>query len=100
MKTLLLLLLSTFSLSMGQPSPTQVRDLDGNLVRSGTEYYILPVIRGMGGGLILASTRNDSCPLDVVQANKEVYNGMPLTFIPVNPKKSVIRESTDLNIIF
>lgn len=99
-KTLLLLLFSTISLSMGQPSPNQLRDLDGNLVRSGTKYYILPVIRGMGGGLIPASTRNESCPLDVVQANQEVNNGMPLTFTPVNPKKGVIRESTDLNIIF
>nr|KAJ0221691.1 hypothetical protein LSAT_V11C200091470 [Lactuca sativa] len=100
MKTLLLLLFSTISLSMGQPSPNQLRDLDGNLVRSGTKYYILHVIRGMGGGLIPASTRNESCPLDVVQANQEVNNGLPLTFTPVNPKKGVIRESTDLNIIF
>nr|KAJ0223008.1 hypothetical protein LSAT_V11C200091490 [Lactuca sativa] len=33
-------------------------------------------------------------------ANQEVNNGLPLTFTPVNPKKGVIRESTDLNIIF
>ncbi|CAI9294276.1 unnamed protein product [Lactuca saligna] len=91
---------STISFSMGQPSPTQVRDFDGKLVRSGTKYYILPVIRGMGGGVTLASTRNESCPLDVVQANQEVDNGMPLTFTPVNFKKGVIRESTDLNIMF
>ncbi|CAI9294275.1 unnamed protein product [Lactuca saligna] len=82
---------STISLSMGQASPTQVRDLDGKLVRSGTKYYIFPVIRGMGGGVTIASTRNESCPLDVVQANQEVDNGMPLTFRPVNPKKGVIR---------
>nr|KAJ0223340.1 hypothetical protein LSAT_V11C200091460 [Lactuca sativa] len=69
---------------MGQPSPTQLRDLDGNLVRSCTEYYILPVIRGTGGDLIPDSTRNVSCPLDVVQANHEVNNGMPLTFTPSN----------------
>ncbi|CAI9294273.1 unnamed protein product [Lactuca saligna] len=58
------------------------------------------MIRGMGGGVTLASTRNESCPLDVVQANQEVDNDMPLTFTPVNLKKGVIRESTDLNNIF
>ncbi|CAI9294278.1 unnamed protein product [Lactuca saligna] len=91
---------SIISLSMGQPSPSQVRDLDGHKVRSGTKYDILPVIRGMGGGVTHGSTRNESCPLDIVQANQELDNGMPLTFTPVNPKKGVIRESTDLNIIF
>ncbi|KAL8241173.1 hypothetical protein R6Q59_014528 [Mikania micrantha] len=100
MKTLMLLLFSTISLSLAQPSPDPVRDIDGNLLRSGTEYYILPVFRGMGGGVTLASTRNETCPLDVVQAALEVDNGLPLTFTPVDPKKGVIRESTDLNIIF
>ncbi|XP_024977526.1 kunitz trypsin inhibitor 2-like [Cynara cardunculus var. scolymus] len=101
MKTLsLLLLFSTISLCLGQPSPDPVLDIDGNLVRSGTDYYILPVFRGMGGGVTLASTRNESCPLDVVQEPQEVDNGLPLTFTPVDPKKGVIRESTDLNIIF
>lgn len=101
MKTLaLLLLFSTFSLSLAQESPDPVRDIDGNILRSGTEYYILPVFRGMGGGLTLASTRNESCPLDVVQADLEVDSGLPLTFTPVDPKKGVIREATDLNIIF
>ncbi|KAJ0771240.1 putative proteinase inhibitor I3, Kunitz legume, kunitz inhibitor STI-like superfamily [Helianthus annuus] len=42
----------------------------------------------------------DACPLDVVQENFELENGLPLTFTHVDPKKGVIRESTDLNIIF
>ncbi|KAI3793481.1 hypothetical protein L1987_36100 [Smallanthus sonchifolius] len=102
MKTLFLVLfLSTLiSFSLCQESPDPVRDIDGNLLRSGTEYYILPVVRGMGGGLTLGATRGELCPLDVVQENQEVDNGLPLTFTPVNPKKGVIRESTDLNIIF
>ncbi|KAI3705221.1 hypothetical protein L1987_75455 [Smallanthus sonchifolius] len=77
-----------------------VRDIDGNLLRSGTKYYILPVFRGRGGGVTLAATRNESCPLDVVQESFELQNGLPLTLTPVNPKKGIIRESTDLNIIF
>ncbi|KAL9994492.1 putative proteinase inhibitor I3, Kunitz legume, kunitz inhibitor STI-like superfamily [Helianthus debilis subsp. tardiflorus] len=101
MKTILLLILfSTVSLSLGQPSPDAVRDIAGNLLRSGTEYYILPVFRGRGGGVTLAPTRNESCPLDVVQEGFELEDGLPLTFTPVDPKKGVIRESTDLNIIF
>ncbi|KAD5961932.1 hypothetical protein E3N88_13405 [Mikania micrantha] len=101
MKTLILLLLfSTISLSIAQPSPDPVLDIDGNLVRSGTEYYILPVFRGRGGGVTLASTRNETCPQDVVQEGQEVDSGLPLTFTPVDPKKGVIRESTDLNIVF
>ncbi|KAI3721477.1 hypothetical protein L2E82_32490 [Cichorium intybus] len=100
MKPLLLLLFSTISLSLGQPSPDPVRDLDGNLLRSGTEYYMLPVFRGRGGGVTLAPRNESLCPLDVVQANQEIDNGLPLTFTPVDPKKGVIRESTDLNIIF
>ncbi|KAI7749856.1 hypothetical protein M8C21_027521 [Ambrosia artemisiifolia] len=94
------LLLSTISSTLGQESPDPVRDIDGNLLQSGTEYYILPVVRGMGGGLTLGPRSDDLCPLDVVQENLEVDNGLPLTFTPVDPKKGIIQESTDLNIIF
>ncbi|PON57758.1 Proteinase inhibitor I3, Kunitz legume [Parasponia andersonii] len=58
------------------------------------------IIRGRGGGLTLAATRNKSCPLDVVQEQFEVSSGLPLTFFPVNPRESVVRLSTDLNIKF
>ncbi|KAJ6396648.1 hypothetical protein OIU77_021638 [Salix suchowensis] len=77
-----------------------VLDTDGEKLRAGAEYYILPVIRGRGGGLTMASTRNESCPLDVVQEPLEISEGLPVTFTPVNPKKGVIRVSTDLNIKF
>ncbi|KAL6583648.1 hypothetical protein OROMI_002937 [Orobanche minor] len=81
-----------------QPSP--VLDTDGNQVRAGADYYILPVVRGRGGGLTLSPARNKTCPLNVVQEQSEVKNGLPLTFRPVNPKKSVVRVSTDQNIKF
>ncbi|CAK9171368.1 unnamed protein product [Ilex paraguariensis] len=81
-------------------APEPVLDIAGKKLRTGVDYYILPVFRGMGGGLTLASPGNDTCPLDVVQEQHEVDNGFPLTFSPVNPKKGVIRESTDLNIKF
>ncbi|XP_021810339.1 kunitz trypsin inhibitor 2-like [Prunus avium] len=82
-------------------APSPVLDITGKKLRTGTNYYILPVIRGRGGGLTLASTSNTtSCPLDVVQEQHEVSNGLPLTFSPVNPKKGVVRVSTDHNIKF
>ncbi|KAL6175772.1 hypothetical protein ACLB2K_052411 [Fragaria x ananassa] len=79
-----------------------VRDIIGDNLQTGVEYWILPVIRGKGGGLTLASNRNKtiSCPLDVVQEQREVSNGLPLTFSPMNLTKGVVRLSTDLNIKF
>lgn len=97
-------LLLTFTTNLvpgaAESAPDAVRDIDGDIVRTGVNYYILPVARGRGGGLTLASTGNKTCPLDVVQERHEVENGLPLTFTPVNPKKGVVRVSTDLNIKF
>ncbi|XP_016512642.1 kunitz trypsin inhibitor 5-like [Nicotiana tabacum] len=88
-------------LSSAAEAPPAVIDIAGKKLRTGVDYYILPVVRGRGGGLTLDSTGNESCPLDaVVQEHHEIKNGLPLTFTPVNPKKGVIRESTDLNIKF
>ncbi|KAJ6738382.1 KUNITZ TRYPSIN INHIBITOR 2 [Salix koriyanagi] len=59
-----------------------VLDTDGEKLRAGAEYYILPLIRGRGGGLTMASTRDESCPLDVVQEPLEISEGLPVTFSP------------------
>ncbi|KAI7745292.1 hypothetical protein M8C21_017213 [Ambrosia artemisiifolia] len=98
---LFILLISTLSISSAQVPPV-VLDLDRNFVRSDRSYYILPLIRGRGGGITLTpTTSNQTCPLDVAQENNEVSNGLPLTFIPINTNKNgIIRESTDLNIRF
>lgn len=92
-----LLLFASYSLGA---TPDPVLDTAGKILRTGVDYYILPVVRGRGGGLTLGPTRNKTCPLDVVQELHEVDNGLPLTFTPVNVKKGVIRESTDMNIKF
>ncbi|XP_052184035.1 kunitz trypsin inhibitor 5-like [Diospyros lotus] len=108
---LLLLLLLLLCLSVSAPfhllvaadsSPDAVRDIDGQKLRAGTQYYILPVFRGKGGGVTLGP-RNatfSNCPLDVVQDRSEVSKGHPVTFTPVDPKKGFIRLSTDLNVEF
>lgn len=88
----------TLSSAAGAPSP--VLDINGDELRAGAHYYILPVVRGRGGGLTLSSTGNETCPLGVVQEQLEVKDGLPLTFRPVDPKKGVVRLSTDQNIKF
>ncbi|KAK9059469.1 hypothetical protein SSX86_020171 [Deinandra increscens subsp. villosa] len=95
----ILILLSTLSLSSCQSRPASVRDTNGNILRSGTNYYILPATHGGGGGLTLARGSGQLCPLEVVQEVSEVRNGLPLNFIHAN-KDGIIRESSDLNIKF
>ncbi|XP_021282616.1 kunitz trypsin inhibitor 2-like [Herrania umbratica] len=102
MKTALFLALSflLWGSTIATDELDPVLDISGEELRTGTDYYILPVIRGRGGGLTLASTGDETCPLDVVQEQLEVSNGLPLTFSPVNITKGVVRVSTDLNIKF
>lgn len=106
--SLIIFVFSTFTtnptkfLVAADSTPNPVLDVEGNELRKGIDYYVLPVIRGNSGGLTLSSTSNatTTCPLDVVQEQHEVDNGLPLTFSPVNPKKALIRVSTDTNIKF
>lgn len=111
MKTSLLLILSflvIFSIatnfSSAAEAPEPVLDVAGKMLRTGINYYILPanVVRGRVryGGLTLCSIGNDSCPVGVFQETSAQNNGIPVTFFPVNPKKGVVRVSTDLNIKF
>ncbi|KAJ4713690.1 Kunitz trypsin inhibitor [Melia azedarach] len=101
MRTALVLLsFLTFSLIDAAPAPDPVLDVYGKQLRAGTSYFILPAVRGRGGGLTLASIGYKTCPLNVVQERYQLGNGLPLTFHPVYPKKGVVRVSTDLNIKF
>lgn len=76
-------------------SPAQVVDTSGKVLRAGTKYFVVPA--NGGGGLALTSI-GEMCPMDVVAVQD--YSGLPLSFSPNNPKKGVIRVSTDLNILF
>ncbi|KAI3986356.1 hypothetical protein MKX01_002201 [Papaver californicum] len=74
-----------------------VRDMDGDPLRKGVKYYIIP--NNIGGGLVLGLYLNGTeCPRQVVQSQREVSNGLPLTFTSVDPKAKVILVETDLNI--
>lgn len=91
-----LCLLSFALVACSDPDP--VVDTLGNNLEASSHYYILPVIRGRGGGLTLGP-RGSSCPLHVIQERQEIKNGLPLTFSPVNGA-SLIPLSTDLNVMF
>nr|P13087.3 RecName: Full=Miraculin; Short=MIR; Flags: Precursor [Synsepalum dulcificum]BAA07603.1 miraculin precursor [Synsepalum dulcificum]BAH84844.1 miraculin [Synsepalum dulcificum] len=90
-------------LSAADSAPNPVLDIDGEKLRTGTNYYIVPVLRDHGGGLTVSATTPNGtfvCPPRVVQTRKEVDHDRPLAFFPENPKEDVVRVSTDLNINF
>ncbi|KAL8132680.1 miraculin-like [Apium graveolens] len=88
------------SLLIASAANDKVLDIDGQELRTGTNYYILPVVRGNGGGLKINSQGNYQCPLGVVQEADEVNRGTPMIFSPVNPDEQIVRESSDLNVKF
>jgi hypothetical protein len=86
-------------LGAADASNDQVVDTLGKKLRADANYYIIPVIPISRGGASLGLTNTgQSFPHDVAVVNR--YQGLPLTFTPINPKKGVIRVSTDLNIKF
>ncbi|XP_078150186.1 kunitz trypsin inhibitor 5-like [Carex rostrata] len=89
-----------FSLTSNADTLDSVKDTDGHALISGIQYYILPVIRGRGGGLTMTQHNNQTCPLYVAQESMEVENGLPLIFHPANPKDKAVCLSTDINIEF
>ncbi|XP_028791509.1 kunitz-type trypsin inhibitor KTI1-like [Neltuma alba] len=73
-----------------------VLDTNGDAVdNNGAAYYILPDIFAKGGGLALASTDKETCPLTVVQLPSEVQNGLPLRIS--SPLRIAIIK-TDMNV--
>ncbi|XP_010428240.1 PREDICTED: trypsin inhibitor BvTI-like [Camelina sativa] len=74
-----------------------VLDTDGDIIFGGS-YYVLPVIRGQGGGLTLAGRGDQPCPLDIVQESSEVDEGIPVKFSNWRSKVGFVPESANLNI--
>jgi hypothetical protein len=83
-------------------SPDAVLDVNGEKLRAGVNYSILPYFGRNAGGLTIGSIRKgyDQCPVNIVPETYERSMGLPATFSPINPKKGVVRVSTDLNIQF
>ncbi|KAI4346212.1 hypothetical protein L6164_013281 [Bauhinia variegata] len=59
---------------------SNVMDTDGNPLKSGLVYYILPVDTGSGGGATLGAGKisNDTCSIDLVQAADDSSTGLPV----------------------
>ncbi|KAG7659408.1 Proteinase inhibitor I3 Kunitz legume [Arabidopsis suecica] len=74
-----------------------VVDIDGNTMFH-ESYYVLPVIRGRGGGLTLAGRGGQPCPYDIVQESSEVDEGIPVKFSNWRLKVAFVPESQNLNI--
>ncbi|XP_054779650.1 trypsin inhibitor DE5 alpha chain-like [Prosopis cineraria] len=92
MKPSLCSLLVLFAFISSSATAQFVHDIEGNDLINGGTYYILPRIWALGGGLKLAKTGNETCPLNVVQSPSEIDNGLPwriasplrIRFIPTN----------------
>lgn len=92
----LVIFTSTFSLlSAGSDV---IYDSAGNKLLRGIPYYILPLLRGTGGGLTLSQNSKDACPLNVTQESFEVNNGSPFTFNPIVLDEDIIRGAYPVSI--
>ncbi|KAH0669939.1 hypothetical protein KY290_025353 [Solanum tuberosum] len=111
-----LALSSTFSSDLLLPSELEevvpngktyasVVDIDGNPVKAGAKYFVLPSLRGSGGGLILSRVVDKNvkvCPQDIVQVPKELNRGRPVEFFPAYPEKTgeFIKVNNPINVNF
>ncbi|XP_015966198.1 kunitz trypsin inhibitor 5 [Arachis duranensis] len=94
-----IMICSAMMIGMAASAAEPVLDVTGQKLRSGVKYFILPVLRGRGGGLTVGSSVNSTCPIYVLQDKLEVTRGTPVTFTPSTPNKDgVILTSTDHNI--
>ncbi|KAL9995434.1 putative proteinase inhibitor I3, Kunitz legume, kunitz inhibitor STI-like superfamily [Helianthus debilis subsp. tardiflorus] len=82
------------ALSLLSATSATIYDSSGNKLLRGTSYYIVPLLRGSGGGLTVSSqSHKNACPLDITQEQFEVNNGVPFTFSPILLDAQVIREA-------
>ncbi|XP_071732957.1 kunitz trypsin inhibitor 3-like [Rutidosis leptorrhynchoides] len=80
---LLHVLIFTTTLSLQTTATAIIYDSSGNKLLRGIPYYILPLLRGTGGGLTLSQTTKNTCPLNVTQEPLELNQGIPFTFNPI-----------------
>ncbi|KAK7401225.1 hypothetical protein VNO78_12549 [Psophocarpus tetragonolobus] len=79
----------------------QVKDINGNPIFPGGEYFIMPAIWGPpGGGLTLGQTGNSDCPTTVLQDYTEIFQGIPVKFKIPGISPGIIFTGTPLEIEF
>ncbi|KAK1438693.1 hypothetical protein QVD17_04503 [Tagetes erecta] len=98
MKTTIFLFLLTFFLCVfnANAAPSPVLDGFGKNLRAQVEYFMWV---DSDGSILPAAVGNDSCQAGVVKY-PDYGSDQPVIITPVNPKKGVIRLSTDFNIRF
>lgn len=75
-----------------------IYDSAGNKLLKGVPYYVLPLLRGTGGGLTLSGNINNTCPLAVTQEPFELSYGVPFIVTPIVFDEDFIRESYPVSI--
>ncbi|XP_051136686.1 kunitz trypsin inhibitor 5-like [Andrographis paniculata] len=99
MKALFLFLcfLFLFTISAAEEDAA-VRDTDGDHLMAGNKYYIVPTLRGSGGGLLLSDYNSEGCEITVAQSGDKRNRGIPWSFHPADPAQTHINISESLNI--
>ncbi|XP_054782193.1 trypsin inhibitor 1B-like [Prosopis cineraria] len=93
------LLFAFTSSKFASASADMVLDAEGDMLKNGGSYHIVPALSGRGGGLGLAATGNETCPLTVVQRPSEETDGLPL-IISSPARIAYIAEGLLLDIAF
>ncbi|KAI3816161.1 hypothetical protein L1987_15851 [Smallanthus sonchifolius] len=92
------LFIFTTTLSLLPVNSAVIYDSAGNKLLRGIPYYILPLLRGSGGGLTVTQTTKDACPLHVTQEPFEVNHGVPFTFNPIVLDEDIVRGAYPISI--
>ncbi|KMT13681.1 hypothetical protein BVRB_4g080640 [Beta vulgaris subsp. vulgaris] len=94
--TALLLIFSTLCIA----TAVVIQDTDGDALRNGGQYYIIPVSAGFQGGLTLKSKADNSpCPLYITRDKVETSRGIPVTI--ASPYRiAIITSSIPIGIVF
>ncbi|KAK4269881.1 hypothetical protein QN277_022979 [Acacia crassicarpa] len=93
------LLVSLFVILFASVAADVVLDTEGDVLKNGGSYHIIPALTGRGGGLGLAATGNETCPLTVVQIPSETTDGLAL-IISSPARIAYIAEGLLLDIAF
>nr|ACU19069.1 unknown [Glycine max] len=78
-------LLCAFTSYLPSATAQDVLDVDGDPIRNGFIYYVLPAIRGNGGGIERAALGKDTCPITVVQSPNPNSKGLEIKFESAYP---------------
>ena len=77
-----------------------VLDGQGNELKRGHKYYVLPAIFGPTGGGLKLVPGDGTCPLYVAREESEVASGLPVLFFPENPDRATVQEGGTLYAMF